>query len=100
MALHFSLVWDHKDAEKASIDILKKLSSEDKSTLYSSFIYGKTWKETIFFGGTALGYVFLWSETKEMYRLDGHNVSFHPIAMTKHSIYVQLFLGSNIFHRL
>lgn len=78
VALNFSITWDQNDAEKASIDIAKKLSCPDKSTLYSSLILGSTWDTTVLFGGTALGYVFIWREIADkvvmLHRLDGHNV--------------------------
>lgn len=79
VALHFSIVWDRENgAEQASVNISKKLSCSDKSTLYSSLILGTTWNSTVIFGGTALGYVFIWREIDDeivmLHRLTGHNV--------------------------
>lgn len=103
VALNFSFEWDHQNgAERASVNISKKLSCSDKSTLYSSLILGTTWNSTVFFGGTALGYVFIWREIDDkavmLHRLSGHNVISHKIL--KDSIYLKFLSGSNIFHQL
>lgn len=78
VAVHCSIVWNDSP-DRATIEISEKLSCTDKSTLYTSLILGTTWHSTVLFGGTALGYVFIWrgvDNTIEMlHRLPGHNVA-------------------------
>ncbi|KAG4079120.1 hypothetical protein HA402_001091 [Bradysia odoriphaga] len=77
VALRCSIVWHDEDHERAAIEVSERLSCTDKSTLYTSLILGTTWHSTVLFGGTALGYVFIWrgvEGTIEMlHRLAGHN---------------------------
>lgn len=98
VALHCSIVWND---ERASIEISEKLSCTDKSTLYTSLILGTTWNSTVLFGGTALGYVFIWrgvNGTIEMlHRLAGHNVNL-VLEISKALHHKSTISGGDIFH--
>lgn len=58
---------------------MDRISCVDKSTLYTSCLFGEKWLNTTVFGGTALGDLIIWSLSPEnkgavLQRLSGHNV--------------------------
>ena len=44
--------------------IKEKLRCEENSTLYCSHIYGHSWDDLIYFGGSALGELIVWRKIK------------------------------------
>lgn len=85
--LRFCLLTGHSTAleieanVKGEIKILNRSGCSDKSTLYSSLVFGNSWPSTTIFGGTALGQIVIWKPKNDFFgcevihRLSGHNVS-------------------------
>lgn len=69
-----------KSDNKKHWQILNRAACADKSTLYSSFLLGEQWSDTICFGGTAFGDLFIWAIRNEcnfcevLQRITCHNV--------------------------
>lgn len=86
----FCLLTSHNVGSLYKIDFntkshlkLKSSWSEDSSTLYCSKIIGKSWEDTCFFSGTALGDIIIWlavdgvdtnNRATVLHRLTGHKV--------------------------
>ncbi|XP_067642183.1 tRNA (34-2'-O)-methyltransferase regulator WDR6 isoform X2 [Eurosta solidaginis] len=59
------MIYKEKFVGKNVCKIASKISCCDKSTLYCSYIHGKTFKELVVFGGNALGELLIWKPSKE-----------------------------------
>lgn len=111
--ISFCVVSAHSVASQFNVNvdgdwkIEHKKSCEDKCTLYSSTIMGKSWMDTTIFGGTAFGELIVWQTTvgeehqlaTVLHRVSGHNVNRNSFHLPKKKLQIDSFIsfsGCNI----
>lgn len=79
--------------------IYRKIHCDETSTLYCSFIYVESSNQLLFFGGTALGELLVWTEKKTIFRQFLHNgvifsIDYNGTNLVKQEFLVNSFLSN------
>lgn len=108
-----ALLTAHNHAARITISnqklsIIEKLRCAENSTLYCSLIYGESWDDLIFFGGTALGELIVWKNesksSKIIHRQFMHNgvmfsIDFNNRYLVSFLLNVSTYVSNSLFDR-